>query len=231
MQMIDRVWKIVRSGPGGFTLIELMVATAISALVIGIISVCLSFSLRVWQKTVRAKPDHTLLMAQLLQRQLSECDPIPINFQSGSRPLFQGKSDSICFITSQSVKAISKGVPVAVRYTYDPGTRVLSYAELVMNPYRTQALEQFAAGGSPSGTRAEVRTYRVDFPKFSLAYAGKEAREFSGSWLSTEALPVEILLNWKGVDGVAHSMVCMVNSPFAIESNFLNASTPGGLNQ
>ncbi|MGC8490436.1 MAG: PulJ/GspJ family protein [Syntrophobacteraceae bacterium] len=227
--MPDRVCKTMRSGPGGFTLIELMVATAISALVIGIISVCLSFSLRVWQKTVRAKPDHTLLMAELLQRQLSQCDPRPINFEHGSRPLFQGKSDSICFITSDSVKAISKGVPVAVRYTYDPGSRVLSYAELVMDPYRTQALEQFAAGGSPSGT--QVRAYRVDFPKFSLAYAGKEAREFSGSWLSTEALPVEILLKWKGVDGVAHSMVCMVNSPFAIESNFLNASTPGGLNQ
>ncbi|HIJ69033.1 MAG TPA: prepilin-type N-terminal cleavage/methylation domain-containing protein, partial [Deltaproteobacteria bacterium] len=35
----------------GFTLIELILATAISALVVGILSVCFAFTLRVWQGT------------------------------------------------------------------------------------------------------------------------------------------------------------------------------------
>lgn len=214
----------------GFTLIELMVATAISALVIAIISVCLSFALRMWQSTVNRKPDQTFRMAQLLQRQLAECDPRPINFPNGSRPLFIGKSNSICFITSYSVKAISKGVPVVARYTYDPGSRVLYYAEMVMDPYRPQSLEQFALGGNSSGERSQVRSYGVDFPGFALSYAGKNAREFIQSWASTQELPLEILLTWKQTNGDGHSMVCMVNSPFPIQVNLLNPSMPGGLN-
>ncbi len=217
------------SDPGGFTLIELIVATAISALVIGIVSVCLSFVLRVWQKTANSKPDQTFRMVELLERQLAECDPTPINFEHGSRPLFVGSSNSICFITAHSVKAISKGVPVAVRYTYDSGSGVLSYSELVLNPYRPESLKEFAAGKDPSGQFGEVRSYKVDFPKLAFSYAGKDAGAFSESWDSAGDLPLEILLSWEGADRAAHAIVCMVNAPFPIQGNFLNSSAPGGV--
>jgi prepilin-type N-terminal cleavage/methylation domain-containing protein len=219
-----RAFRASEPGSGGFTLLELIVATAISALVIGIVSVCFSFALRMWQTTVNRKPDQTIRLAELLQRQLAECDPTPINFEHGSSPLFIGKANSICFITSHSVKAISKGVPVAVRYTYDSGSRELFYAEMVMNPYRPQLLEQFA---NSTGEQGQVRVYKVDFPKFTLNYAGKSSSEFSPSWTSTEDIPLEILLSWEGTDKAAHSMVCMVNSPFPIEMNLLNSPVPG----
>ena len=61
----------------GFTLIELILATAISALVVGILSVCFAFTLRVWQGTQNQKPDQTFQLADLLNRQLAECDPKP----------------------------------------------------------------------------------------------------------------------------------------------------------
>lgn len=214
----------------GFTLIELIVATAISALVIGIVSVCFSFALRVWQMTTKSKPDQTFRLAELLQRQLAEADPTPINFEQGARPLFAGDANSICFITSHSVKAISRGVPVAVRYTWDAGSQVLSYSELVLNPYRPAELEKFAAARNGAGEKSDVRSYKVDIPKFTLSFAGKDAKEFSPSWDSTEELPLEILLNWEGPDRTVHSMACMVNSPFAIQGSLLNPSTPGGLN-
>ncbi len=223
-------YRISDPGRGGFTLIELIVATAIAALVIGIVSVCFSFALRAWQNIANRRPDQTFRMAQLLQRQLAESDPTPINFQDGARPLFIGSSNSICFITSHSVIAISKGVPAAVRYTYDPGSRVLSYSELVMDPYRPAALEQFAAVTDSLGERSAVRSYKVDFPRFTLSYAGKNAREFLQSWTSTEELPLEILLTWEGTDRIGHSMACMVNSPFPIQVNLLNPSMPGGFN-
>ena len=213
-------------GASGFTLIELIVATAISALVIGIVSVCFSFALRMWQSTANSKPDQTFRLAELLGRQLAECDPTPVNFPSGPRPLFIGKDDSLCFITSHSVKAISKGAPVAVRYAYDSGSRTLHYSEMVLNPYHPEQLEQFAGS---SGEKNQVRTYRVDFSKFTLNYAGRNAREFSSSWDSTGELPLEILLSWEGTDKATHSTVCMVNSPFPIQPNPPNSPTPGNL--
>ena len=75
----------------GFTLIELILATAISALVIGILSVCFAFTLRVWQSTQNQKPDQTFQLAELLNRQLAECDPKPIRFTGGVRPCLPGK--------------------------------------------------------------------------------------------------------------------------------------------
>ncbi len=218
------------SGRGGFTLIELVVATAVSALVIGIVSVCFSFTLRVLEKTTRSRPDLSLRMVELLQRQLAESDPTPINFERGAAPLFTGNSTSLCFVTAHSVKAISKGVPVVVRYSFDSASGVLSYSEMVMNPYQPAALENFAAGTTPSGQNSRVRVYRIHFPKFTLSYAGKNGSEFLQSWNSTSELPVEILLGWTAKDRVARSMVCMVNSPFPIQVNLLNPATPGGLN-
>ena len=214
------------AGSSGFTLIELIVATAVSAVVISIVSVCLSFALRVWQSTANRKPDQTFRMAELLERQLAEFDPTPVNFEHGARPLFTGQSNSICFITSHSVKAISGGVPVAVRYSYDANAKVLSYSEMVMNPYRPALLEQFA---NSSGEQGEVRSYKVDFPQLTLSYAGVGAKEFSQSWASDLAAPQEVLLSWEGTDRVAHSMVCMVNLPFPTQANQMNSVTPGGV--
>ena len=201
----------------GFTLIELILATAISALVVGILSVCFSFTLRVWQSTQNQKPDQTFQLADLLNRQLAECDPKPIKFTGGAHPLFAGQPHSIAFVTAHSVKAISQGVPVVVRYTYDQNSRVLYYSELLLDPYHPGSIEMFLAGGSPRKHDTEVRAYGVDFPEFVLAYAGKESKSFSQSWETVDELPVEVLVRWRAKDSVVHARACMLNAPFPVE--------------
>ena len=221
----------------GFTLIELILATAISALVVGILSVCFAFTLRVWQSTQNQKPDQTFQLADLLNRQLAECDPKPIKFTGGVRSLFAGQENSIVFITAHSVKAISQGVPVVARYTYDPNSRVLYYSELLLDPYHPDSIERFIAGGSSSKQVTAVRSYGVDFPEFVLAYAGKESTRFSQSWQAVNELPVEVLVRWRASDSVVHARVCMLNAPFPVEAS--NVAVPGagaggfntGLNQ
>ncbi len=221
----------------GFTLIELILATAISALVVGILSVCFSFTLRVWQSAQNQKPDQTFQLADLLNSQLAECDPKPIKFTDGVHPLFAGQPNSIVFVTAHSVKAISHGVPVVARYTYDPNSRVLYYSELLLDPYHPGSIEKFIAGGSSRKQETEVRTYGVDFPEFVLAYAGKDSREFSKAWQAVDALPVEVFLRWRANDSVVHARVCMVNAPFSIEVPKVPAPGTGvgglttGLNQ
>jgi prepilin-type N-terminal cleavage/methylation domain-containing protein len=229
--------KLKRWDKTGFTLIELILATAISALVVGILSVCFSFALRVWQSTQNQKPDHTFQLADLLNRQLAECDPKPIKFKDSVHPLFAGQSNSIAFVTTHSVKAISQGVPVVARYTYDPNSRVLNYSELLLDPYHVDFIERFLAGRASSEKETRIRAYGVEFPEFVLAYAGKDSREFLKAWDKVEELPVEVLLRWRGNDSMVHARVCMVNGLFSIEVP--KASLPGaggvglntGLNQ
>jgi prepilin-type N-terminal cleavage/methylation domain-containing protein len=201
----------------GFTLIELILATAISALVVGILSVCFSFTLRVWENTQNQKPDQTSQLADLLNRQLAECDPRPIKFKDSAHPVFSGQQNSIAFITAHSVKAISQGVPVVARYTYDPSSRVLYYSELLLDPYHPGSIEKFVAGGRSGKQDTEVRTYGVDFPEFVLAYAGAKSTEFAQSWETADQLPVEVLVRWRAQDSVVHARASMVNAPFSIE--------------
>ncbi len=217
----------------GFTLIELILATALSALVIGILSVCFSFAMRAWLSTQNQKPDETFQLADLLKRQLSECDPTPVRFTDNSvHPLFSGQTNSIVFVTAHSVKAISQGVPVVAHYMYDPNSRVLSYSELLLNPYHPAAIENFLAARSSGKKGTNINSYGVDFPEFVLAYAGKESKEFSQSWDSTNELPVEVLLRWKGNDSVIHAQICMLNAPFSIAvPKILAPAAGGGLNR
>jgi prepilin-type N-terminal cleavage/methylation domain-containing protein len=206
--------------PAGFTLIELIIATAISALVIGILAVCFSFSLRVWQKAHDRKADQTFLLADLLQHQLAECDTTPVKFPDNSmHPVFFGQANSIAFITSHSVKAISGGVPVVARYTYDPNSKVLSYSELVFNPYYTEAIQNFVEGRQAAGNKkSEIRSYGVNIQGFGLAYGGKGATQFTESWNTNDQVPVEVLLYWRDNDSLNHSIVCLLNTPFPVEA-------------
>jgi hypothetical protein len=221
-------WSFHHAGDGtGFTLIELVMATAISALVIGILSVCFAFALRVWQSTQGHKPDYAFMAAELLKRQLAECDPTPIKFSETTHPVFIGQPNSIAFVTTHSVKAISHGVPVVARYIYDPGSRVLSYSELVLDPYHSKFIEQFLAGKSSSKRESNIRSYGIEFPEFVLAYAGSESKEFLQSWESTDKLPVEVLLRWKGQDSRVHAQVLMMNTPFSVEVQ--NTQTPNAV--
>ncbi len=205
------------SGRKGFTLIELILATAISALVIGILSACFSFALRVWESTQNQKPDLTFLVAELLKRQLAECDPTPIRFTGSTHPVFNGQSNSIAFVTAHSVKAISHGVPVVARYTYDPGSKVLHYSELPMDPYHSKSITQFLADNSSQKNETKIGSYVVDFPQFVLSYAGKESSEFSQAWEVGDDVPVEVLLRWQGQDSRIHAQILMVNAPFSIQ--------------
>lgn len=211
-------WSFYPSGDRrGFTLIELVLATALSALVVGILSVCFSFALRVWESVYNQQPDQTFLLADLLNRQLAECDPTPIKFTDSTHPLFAGQANSIVFVTTHSVKAISHGVPVVARYTYDPNTRALSYSELLLDPNHPAFIERFLAGRSSGKKRTEIRTYGVDFPEFVLSYAGKESKEFVQTWEAGDQLPVEVLVRWRAKDSAVHARACMVNALFPIE--------------
>lgn len=211
----------------GFTLIELIIASAISAVVIGILSACFAFALRVWVSVQNEKPDSSFQLADLLQRQLAECDPTPVKFTEGVHVVFTGQPNSIAFVTSHSVKAISHGVPVVARYVYDAKAGVLHYSELVMDPFHTKSIEEFLANDSSRGQESKIRSFGVDFREFTLAYAGKDSKQFLESWDATDDVPVEVLVKWRGQDPAGHARRFEVNAPFAVEVQ--KAKVQGGV--
>jgi prepilin-type N-terminal cleavage/methylation domain-containing protein len=212
----------------GFTLVELVIATAISAVVLGILTVCFSFTLRLWEVTQHQQQDQTFLMAHLLKMQLSEFDPTPVKFQDNSlHPVFSAQPNMIAFATFHSVKAITQGLPVVVRYRFQPEDRTLFYSELLLNPYDPKAIENFLMNRIPGKNEAQVRAYGVPFQEFLLLYAGGESKQFAESWETSDQFPLEVLIRWRGADSKIYAMMCMVNSPFPVEASNVPAQGSG----
>jgi prepilin-type N-terminal cleavage/methylation domain-containing protein len=207
----------IRFDKTGFTLLELIIASAISAVVIGILSACFAFALRVWVRVEDERPDPSFQMADLLERQLAECDPTPLKFAESVHPVFAGRANFIAFATAHSVKAISHGVPVIARYDWDSKDGVLYYSELIMDPFHTKSIEEFLAGKPGAAEKFKVRSYGVNFREFTMSYAGKESKQYTESWDSSDDVPMEVLVKWKGQDTAGHARRFMVNAPFSIE--------------
>lgn len=201
----------------GFTLIELILATAISALVIGILSVCLSFALRAWEDSRDRKPDQSAALVDLLKHQLAEADPTPIKFEEGAHLYFSGQAKSIAFATAHSVKAISRGIPVIARYLSDPKSKVVYYAEIPLNPYDPRTITEFVKMEPSTNPKSAIRFYTVELADFNLSYGGKEGSQFSEKWEQRDEVPVSVLMKWRTPDSGDFSQLLSVNSPFSIE--------------
>ncbi len=214
-------YKMKFSGPlrerEGFTLIEVLLATAISALVMVILSACLSFALRAWEETQDHKPDLSAAVADLLKRQLAEFDPTPIKFEEGAHPFFSGQGQSLSFATSHSVKAISGGVPVIARYVYNPTTKAVYYAEIPLNPYEPETIKDFVKMGISTDARSSIRFYAVELADFELSYSGEGNSQYSDKWDQKDEFPLSVIMRWKTPDSGEFSQAFSVNSPFSIE--------------
>jgi len=217
----------------GFTLVELVIAMVISTLVIGILSVCLSFSLRAWESTQNRKIDQTSAFIYLLKQQLAEFKPNPVKFDDGMHPVFSATAQSLVFATSHSVKAISRGVPIVARYMYDQKSGVLYYSEMVLDPYHAKAIRQFIQGKDSGGDRdnEKYHPYAIELAQFNLLFAGKDSKELSEVWDHPDEIPIEIVLNWTGPDSTQSSELFMVNCPFTIEVNKAAAAAAGAAQQ
>lgn len=188
----------------GFTLLELVLATFISSLVVGIMAVSLNLSLRVWERQQSRPHNHMPQIVDLLKWQLATFDATPIAISDDTKTLFQGTEHSLAFATSHSVKALSGGVPVVVRYTYLPGPKKLFYAEVPLNPHHPDFIREFLLL-KPEKPPSWPRFIALDVAQFSLAYRAEDAEQFTTSWESDGTLPEAVLIRFNQQDGQAPS--------------------------
>ncbi len=193
----------------GFTLVELVIATLISSLVMGIVAVALGFSLRIWERQQSQAPSDMPSVIQLLKWQLATFEPHPVRIEQESVPVFMGDDHSLTFATTHSVKAITRGAPVVARYVFVPGDKALYYAEIPFDPYHSEMLEEFMKAMPGKGRkRGGFFSTAVAEVAFSYAEDG-ESEGFEEKWGEDRTVPGVVLVSWTpdGQERVIHAMV------------------------
>ena len=210
----------------GFTLVELVLATTISAMVIGIFSVALSLSLRVWERQQNREPSDIPSLLELLKWQLADFEPVLINHEGKQRAIFQGGEQSLAFATQYSVRAISKGLPVIARYVFTSEGTVF-YAEMPLDPYHPEPIQRFLQMGTGE-TNSWPRFYAMEVGVCSLSYASGKGDEMASAVDEELGIPSAVLAKCTaGEDSVLFSAVMFINAPFAKEIEDSDAAKSG----
>jgi len=218
----------------GFTLLELVLAVFIFSLVIGILSVSLTFSLRVWRKQQDQKPPDVPNILELMKAQVANFDPVPVRLDEESKFLFQGSEHSLSLTTDRSVKAISKGIPVIARYVFQEKDQKLYYSEMVLDPYHPESIQKFLKM-TPGKEKQWPQFYAVDVIKLSFSYSGNEdGSGYAETWDNSSTIPssviVKCITNYKDVS-TSYVQIMTPNSFFPISSETMQKALTSQANQ
>jgi len=188
----------------GFTLLELVLATTLSIMVVGMLSVALSFSLRVWEREQNRIQSDMPGLVDLLKWQLGTFDPIFFTIDGKKSLVFQGTGTSLSFTTDYSVKALSKGIPVVARYIFLPKENKVYYAEMPIDPYKPDVLKEFLNRHPDESGKTWPPFFSTNTAGFSFAYAGQEDRDkYLEAWEDDSSIPAVVLLKWVPEEGAA----------------------------
>jgi prepilin-type N-terminal cleavage/methylation domain-containing protein len=128
----------------GFTLLEVLLVTAIGGVVILMISTALSQSLRLWEKERKSTTRDLPFYLDLLRDQVAAFWPVPLTLDKKEKILFTGDGRSFALTTLRSIAGLHGGAPVIARYVYDPEKRRLAYAETpIPGPTHMELAEAF----------------------------------------------------------------------------------------
>jgi hypothetical protein len=184
----------------GFTLLELVLATFISALVIGILSVALSFSLRLWERQQSLRESDAPRVIELLRWQVANFNPVPFEVEGAEQIIFSGSEMTLALATNYSVRAISQGVPVVARYIFDARNKILYYSEIPLNPYDPDVLDEFLKMSPTEKDRAWPPFFATEVEQFSLLYQAENGGALTEEWEDPDTTPVAMYVNWKMIE-------------------------------
>jgi hypothetical protein len=202
------------AGSAGFTLLELVLATLISSLVIAIVSVSLGFSLRVWEKSQGRQPDDLPSLVELLNWQLANFDPVQIKLDVDKQLVFQGDEQSIAFTTDRSVRALSNGVPIIARYIYLPQEKKIYYAEIPLDPYHPEVVKAFLQM-KPGDRKSRIRFYPTQVDSFIFSFTqGDDRGGDMNTWDDSKDIPQSVTVTWSRDNGATVSSRLIVPNFF-----------------
>lgn len=194
----------------GHTLLEVLVALLITAMVITALASSLSFSMRFLYKEQERPPD-------LLQGRLATMDDQLASFYEAYEncAFFEGDSASLAFSTSRSVQSLHKGAPVVARYVFveSAGEQgMLYYAETPCEGFRDLAPEEFLTRSPQDAEPADEDEgpvfHGVPAQEFAIAYFdtldGTEKEDWDG-----HPLPEIIVISSKAYEDAPERVKAM----------------------
>lgn len=155
----------------GFTLIEVLVALTIMALITGVAFTGLSIGIDSWRRGSQKiqELDRRLSVERLIQRQVSQAD----------EQLFRGDPHGLEFISTYSLTNGS-GDPVWVKYSFD-STKLL---------YREKPAAEYVPDSSNSLEQTLGQFSRIEFRYLATDALGDGV--WQGQWREDDGLPVVV---------------------------------------
>ncbi len=171
----------------GFTLIELVIAITIGAMVMGILVYSLSITLKTWEKA--KKPPDTAIdsLLDLLATQIIHASKdIPEKF------IFRGKSNLLAFTTNFSVMGLSMNTEVLACYKYDEQGKKLLYRQEIITRGEEEKLNKFI--GECFDFTSEDKGWTVILPAENFRITYWHSQDRLDQWEDLKTPPGRILV-------------------------------------
>ena len=185
-----------RESVAGFTLIETLVALALTGLVLSALATLTARWFPTWNRGID-RIQHSELIGIAMQRiaaDLAAAEYVPANRES-KKPLFQGSALSVTFVRTSLGPNATVGLDVVrIGEATDQGHLVTlrSRAAFAPLPRGVSASEQFHLSSPVVLLRPPLR--------LSFAYAGPD-QVFRDDWLDADKLPAAIMLTVRNSSG------------------------------
>ncbi len=205
----------------GFTLLEVVLAISISALLLASALLSLRLGIKAWEKGERGSMDASLRrsVTDMLTKEIGSAYPYVQTGGQGTGYIFKGERESLCFVTSSRRGAASLPWGGSTLLCYLANEKGLILREM------TVPLQEIDFNGQKGGKEVEL------WPKAGVSFEYLGGNGWEGEWDGAvkKALPLAIkttLLPNGGKRGL--ELVIPVNAGRAEESPGLDAVIEGG---
>lgn len=185
--------------PGGFTLLEALVAIVLAGLVLGILGTSFRFSLKDWEREQEGENGGLHAAMRLLAAQLASYEPMAQGGDAASILSLRGDASQLVFPTFVSMRSLHGGGPVLARYIFTSSNNegVLYYAEKSLDENDQSAAQEFQDWQPGDEVPDDVAVLAVAATELSFAFERTRDRGRFEKWEHIAELPEAVLCRYR----------------------------------